>query len=120
MTCLQVMMFFPYSDRHIYVVFITAHMNGSIIIFKLPPQRRNVELSKFCQKFYGQNTSSEKGKYRYRRRGLLDELPYRKLLRGVIIVKEEHLKTVLDFLDNYDAEVHVREVRLTKEDEEIL
>ena len=95
-------------------------MNGNIVVFRLPPRKQNVELSKFCQRFYGQNTSSEKGKYRYRRQGLLDEIPYRKLLRGVIIIKQEHLSTVLDFLAAYEAEVHVREITLSQEDVNIL
>jgi len=46
-----------------------------------------------------------------------DDIPYRKLLRGVIIIKTEDLQTVLDFLGTYQAEVHVRKVTLTKRDE---
>jgi len=95
-------------------------MKGNILVFRLPPRKENVELSKFCQRFYGQNTSSGKGKYCYRRRGLLDEIPHRKLLRGVIIIQQEHLKIVLDFLASYEAEVHVREVTLSQEDVRIL
>ena len=95
-------------------------MRGIIIIFRLPPRKRNVEISKFCQIFYGQDTSYGGGKYRYRRCGLLDEIPHRKLLRGVIIISQKHLKTVLDFLNDYDAEVHVREVKLSERDEELL
>jgi hypothetical protein len=95
-------------------------MGGSIIIFRLPPRRRNVEISKFCQRFYGQETSSGKGKYHYRRHGLLDDIPYRKLLRGVIIIDTEYLQKVQDFLDKYNAEIHTREVKLTEGDRKIL
>ena len=49
-----------------------------------------------------------------------NEIPYRKLLRGVILISQTHLNTVLEFLENYDAEVHVREVKLSKRDEELL
>ena len=89
-------------------------------MFRLPPKKKNVEVSKFCQRFYGQDTSSGKGKYRYRRHGLLDDIPHRKLLRGVIIVRTEDLKEVLEFLEKYDALVYYREIILLKEDEEIL
>jgi hypothetical protein len=41
-------------------------------------------------------------------------------LRGVIIISQKHLETVLDFLNDYDAEVHVREVKLSERDEELL
>lgn len=95
-------------------------MHGYIIIFGLPPKKKNVELSKFCQKFYGQDTSSHRGKYKYRRPGLLDVIPYRKLSRGVILVNKSDLDSVLDFLRTYNAHIHAREVRLTEEDRVIM
>ncbi len=95
-------------------------MNGYIIVFRLPPKKKNVEVSKFCQKFYGQDTSSWGGKYRYHRYGLLDDIPYRKLTRGVIIINIKDLETVLEFLKKYDAQIHVREIKLIDEDKEIL
>jgi len=95
-------------------------LTGYIVIFKLPPRKKNVELSKFCQRFYGQDTSSGKGKYRYHRHGLLDDIPHRKLLRGVIIIGPNDLEKVLDFLESYDATVHFREIKLIKEDKEDL
>ena len=91
-------------------------MNGYIIVFKLPPKKKNVEVSKFCQKFYGQDTSSWGGKYRYRRHGLLDDIPYRKLSRGVILINKEDLKTILTFVEKYDARIYAREVKLIEED----
>ena len=87
-----------------------------MVVFRLPPKSENVRVSRFCQQFYGQNTSSWKGKYRYHRHGLLDDIPYRKLIRGVIIIRSEDLGTILDFLETYDAEVHTREIKLTYED----
>ena len=89
-------------------------------MFRLPPRKKNVEVSKFCQRFYGQDTSSGKGKYRYHRHGLLDDIPYRKLLRGVIIIRTEDLEKVLDFLGEYDAMVYFRKIKLIREDVEIL
>jgi len=91
-------------------------MDGSIIIFRLPPRKKNVELSKFCQRFYGQETSSAKGKYHYHRHGLLDDIPFRKLLRGVIIIDTENLQKIIDFLDDYEAVTHTRQIKLTEED----
>ncbi len=95
-------------------------MDGYIIIFWLPPKKKNVELSKFCQKFYGQDTNSHGGKYRYRRHGLLDDIPYRKLSRGVILVNEDDLDPVLQFLEKHEAHIHTREVKLTEEDKTIM
>ena len=95
-------------------------MYGKIIVFRLPSKTNNTKLSKFCQKFYGQDTSSWQGRYHYHRHGLLDDIPYHKLLRGVIIIKDEDATEVLEFLRIYDAEVHVRTIELSEEDRKIL
>lgn len=95
-------------------------MNGHIVVFGLPPKKKNVELSKFCQKFYGQSTSSHSGKYKYHRYGLLDDIQYRKLSRGVILIYNDDLESILEFLKKYSACIHAREVKLTKEDETIM
>lgn len=95
-------------------------MKGNIIIFRLPKNAEQRRLNQFCKKFYGQETSSHGGTYRYRRKGLLDSVPHRKIIRGVIIVPEENVKTVLKFLKEFNAEVYVREVVLTQEDKKVL
>lgn len=95
-------------------------MDGYIVIFTLPPKKKNVEISKFCQKFYGQNTSSWGGKYRYHRHGLLDDIPHRKLAKGVVLVFEDDLETVVGFLEGYNAHIYARNVRLTKEDKDLM
>jgi hypothetical protein len=90
------------------------------VVFRLPPKLKKVDVSKFCQRFYGQNTSSHGGKYRYHRRGILDDIPYRKLIRGVIILDPKDLEIVLTFLRRCGAEVHVRSIKLTAEDRQLL
>ena len=72
------------------------------------------------KKLYGQKTSSHKGKYHYRRKGLLDEIPAHRLIRGVIIVREEDSEQVISFLEGYDTEVNIRRVELTPEDLAVL
>jgi hypothetical protein len=94
-------------------------MLGKIAVFRL--YKTNLRLmDQFCKKFYGQETTSHKGKYRYRRMGLLDQIPHRKLIRGVIIIPLEYEKEVVDFLGNFNAECWVRKVELTSEDVEAL
>ena len=91
-------------------------MYGTMIIYRLkPPQNPNMA-SVLVKKLYGQKTTSHKGKYQYRRKGLLDDIPAHKLIRGVIIVREEHKDTVLSFLNEYDTEVFVRRVELEDDD----
>jgi len=77
-------------------------------------------MNRFVQKFYGQDTSSHKGKYQHHKRGLLEDIAHVKLVRGVIILKELDLEKVLSFLNGYDAEVYTRDIILTPEDEKTL
>jgi len=91
-------------------------MDGYIIAYRLPKGTINNGYSRFQKKFFGQETSSHGGKYRYRRKGLLDEIPHRLLIRGVIIVGPGDVDDIKEFLSDFDAEAHVRRVLLTKED----
>jgi len=95
-------------------------MYGTMIVFRLkPPQDPNIA-SALVKKLYGQKTSSHKGKYHYRRKGLLDEIPAHRLIRGVIIVRDEDSDTVVSFLEGYDTEVFVRRVELIPDDLKVL
>ena len=91
-------------------------MRACIVVFRLPPGAPNRELGRFTKKFYGQETSSWGGKYTYRREGLLDGVPHRKLLRGVVILRERDLEKVVAFLEEWKAQVEVRNIRPTKDD----
>ncbi|MFQ5885152.1 MAG: hypothetical protein ACE5IO_08650 [Thermoplasmata archaeon] len=51
---------------------------------------------------------------------MLDDIPYMKLIRGVIMVREKDSKKVIRFLRGYDAKVHTREVVLTPQDGRVL
>ena len=83
------------------MTFIRSYVNGVLIAYRLKsPQNPNVA-SALVKKLYGQATSCQKGRYRYRRKGLLDEIPYKKLIRGVIIVRNEDKKKVIDFLRDF-------------------
>lgn len=95
-------------------------MKGTIVVFRLPKKSEQRRLNQFCKRFYGQETSSHGGTYRYRRKGLLDSIPHRKLTRGVVIVLEKDVEIVLKFLKDFKAEVHIREVVLTPGDKRVL
>ena len=95
---------------------IRSYMNGILIAYRLrTPHDPNVA-SALVKKLYGQKTSSHGGKYRYRRKGLLDDIPSSRLIRGVIIVRKKDKKEILELLDGFDAEGHVREVILKSKD----
>lgn len=91
-------------------------MKGILIAYRLrTPHDPNVA-SALVKRLYGQNTSSQGGKYRYRRKGLLDEISSVRLIRGVIIVEKKNKKKILELLNEFDAEVYVREVILIGKD----
>ena len=93
---------------------------GKIIIFRVYKTNNTKKLNDFCKKFYGQNTSSHKGRYRYRRKGFLDCIPHKKLIRGAIIVRLTDSERIISFLKEYDAEVYARDIILTDDDEKVL
>lgn len=95
-------------------------MIGKLIAFVVYSKGNRTKSSKFSKKFYGQETSSHSGKYRYRRKGFLDNIPHIKLIRGVIIVKKKDVNCVLSFLSQYDIKIFIRNVELKKEDIQIL
>jgi hypothetical protein len=87
-----------------------------ILVFRLPPKAPNVRVSQFCQRLYGQSVSSWGGKYRYRRKGVLDGIPHRKLLRGVVLLHRSDATPVVSVLEEFGAQVEVRVVRPNPED----
>ena len=85
-------------------------MRIALILFYLPPNTPRTIRNKFPQKLYGQAVSSWGGKYRYQKTGFLESIPYRKLYRGVILVRNKDLGSVLNFLKEWDAIVETREI----------
>ncbi len=94
-------------------------MDGTLIAFRLAKYNRD-KASDLVKRLYGQRTSSHGGKYTYWRPGLLDDIPYVRLIRGVIIVRTEDAIRVADFLEGLGSEVHKRKVELSKEDRDAL
>ena len=93
-------------------------MMGKLVAFRVFKYAGQKGADQFCKKFYGQDTTT-KGK-RYRRKGLLDEIPHVKLIRGAIIVSTRDASEVIEFLRRFNAEVHVRDVILTSQDRKVL
>ena len=91
-------------------------MRITLILFYLPPNTPRTIRNKFPQKLYGQAVSSWGGKYRYQKIGFLESIPYLKLYRGVILVRNEDLDAVLNFLKEWDAIVETREIIPLDED----
>ena len=95
-------------------------MEGILVVYKMPKGSSNTEYGRLVKRLYGQRTSSHGGRYEYRRKGLLDGVRSRRLIRGVLIVRKEDHLDVVELLKGLGAEVHVRAVTLTDEDRKAL
>ena len=93
---------------------------GKMIALSIGKGMTQNERNKFSRKFYGYTDRSRFGKYTYFREGWLGNIPHLKPVKSVLIVRQQDCQKVLDFLKSYNAEIFVRDVLLTKEDEVIL
>ncbi len=106
-------------------MFLTSIFNGKngedrgiIIAFRNRPKTPAKEIKRFCNRLFGYKDHSQKGKYLYERKGLLDEIPHILInpIRSVVIVKKENAEKIVDFLKEFDAEVYTKEIKLEKEE----
>jgi hypothetical protein len=95
-------------------------MRVVIVAFRLPKGSTPSVHRRFRRAVYGEDTSSWGGRYKYRRRGLLDEIPHVRLQWGVVLVLERDLALLETFLKEHAAEYAWREVKPTSEDMEVL
>ena len=91
-------------------------MSPTVRLFSLRKDLSSSEKTGFCQGFYGDDTTTWKGKYRYHRHGLLDDIPHRKIAKSVIIIRSSDLEKVKDYVRDRVEEIHVRTIVLTEED----
>ncbi len=94
-------------------------MDGVLIAFRLTRYDRD-RASELVKRLYGQRTSSHGGKYVYRRKGLLDDVPHVRLIRGVVIVRTEDAARVAALLEELRADVYARKVALTRTDRQAM
>ncbi len=91
-------------------------MRTVVVVLWFPPKTPQPIQNRFAQRFYGQEVSSWSRKYRYRRKGLLDGLPHRKLRRGVVILRERDLAQIEGFFREWKVHSEVRVIKPTPED----
>lgn len=95
-------------------------MLAVIVLFRLPKGSSNAEHQQFRRRLYGRDASTWSGKYRYRLKGLLDEIPHVRFISGAIMIRKEDLPKVEDLLQDFSAEYIWREVKPWKEDLRVL
>ena len=95
-------------------------MDGTLIVFYLPPKTSKNIHNQFRKKIYGEDTSSWKGRYHYHREGILDTILHVKFYKGVVIVLPEDEPIFSKKLKEFNAIIHVRKIELTLEDRQSL
>jgi hypothetical protein len=95
-------------------------MDGTLLVFTLPAGTTLDVHRRFRKRIYGEETSSWGGRYRYRRKGLLDEIPHVKLYTGVVILRKEDVRRVVKAVRENGGGCIRRKVRLIRDDRRIL
>lgn len=94
-------------------------MFGRLFVFGTKKVLSPRERARFFREVYGYSGSSFYRKYKYPKKGILGKIPFVKLSRGVVIIKEAHsyiLRKSLEGKANYQE----RRVVLEEKDKEIL
>lgn len=92
---------------------------GNLVGFTINAGTSPADRRRFFRALYGWRDKSQFGKYEYEREGLLSNIPYVRLTRGVFVVAQENKLKVKRFLKG-KATVITREVVLTAKDKKIL
>lgn len=93
---------------------------GRLVVFHLPEGSPRAAHRHFARRVVGEATSSWGGKYRYRRKGLLEEVPHVPLHTGVVLLLPEHAVGLSRRIREEGGVVEVRTVELTRSDERTL
>src|SRR6056297_3474890 len=104
-----------YESLISFTVLSHSKMDGTIIVYDTSNLTRAKKTS-FGRKLYGYTDKSNNGQYEYHRPGLLDKIPSQKLIRGVIIVKQQDTDKVIELMKNYNVETYKKKIELNPED----
>lgn len=82
----------------------------------------NYERNKFFRELYGweQIVPREGKNYKYRRPGLLDEIPHQKISNSVFMIALEHMKRMEEFFEQWRKKVEYDIIEVVLERERIL
>ncbi len=91
-------------------------MDGALVVFHLPAGSSPAAHRAFRRRIYGESTTSWGGRYQYRRRGILDDVPHVRLYWGAVLLRREDAgRFVAAVRQNHGVAV-TRTVRLTEAD----
>ncbi|ODS36165.1 hypothetical protein BEH94_08465 [Candidatus Altiarchaeales archaeon WOR_SM1_SCG] len=96
-------------------------MDGKIICYNLKSSNlKRKDIDKFLRELVGHNDKSHGGRYTYRKKGLLDDIPNIKPIRSVIVVSNENFPEIENILKKYAINAYIRDILLKEGDLKIL
>lgn len=69
-----------------------------------------VTRTRLQRELYGYKDSSNHGKYKYERSGLLNNLEHKRITDGVILIANQHASKLTSLLKKYKAKTHLFDV----------
>lgn len=87
-----------------------------VLIFHLSPGLPPREATKLSQRLYGRTVSTWSGRYHYRRPGVLEGVPHRRLGPGELILWKKDEAKVRALLGQVGAQIEVRTITPLEED----
>lgn len=69
-----------------------------------------IERTNLHRELYGYVDNSNNGRYKYRRKGLMENIKHKKVLDCVIIVNDENSKKLVKLLRKYKAKISLFDV----------
>jgi len=105
---------------------IRRNDNGKAVIISFSTQSKHFESAnernKFFRGLYGweQVVPGERRDYRYRRPGLLDDVPHMKISDSVFMVSADHMKRVLEYFDQWQRKVEFEVLEVMLQNQRIL
>ena len=88
-------------------------MQAKIIIYnqeKLKPK----EKTKLKRVLYGHKDTSHKGKYTYKRSGIVEKIPHIKPARAVIIIRKKDVQIITQSLERFKTTFRVYDIIVRK------
>jgi len=86
-------------------------MKGKIISYSIAHKTPKIR-SKFNRELNGYLDVSHGGKYKYKRKGLLDSIIHKKPAKNTLVIMNEPAKIIIKLLKEFDAKINIININI--------
>jgi len=90
-------------------------MKARLITYTISKQSISVQ-NQLRKQLIGHNDTSHKGKYKYRRNGLLDKIRHLKPSKNTIIAPLNESEQIIKLLNKYNATIRIYDIQIKESD----